>query len=79
MSGVWPGMRRIDDGVDVLLERADVRGAERRKDGTLRAALGNILVLEVLGRGERVVLVQEGPLVDRILPGREKCVSVKSE
>ena len=47
--GSLAGNKKIDDSVDVLLKRADVRSTERRQDGSFGAALRNVLVLEVLG------------------------------
>jgi len=70
---------KIDGRVDVLLKRADVGSAERRQDDSLSAALRNVLVLEVLCRGERVVLVKKRALVDRVAPSKDKNVSMKSE
>ena len=75
-AGSLTGDEEIYGRVDVFLERAYMRGAERRKNGTLCTALGNILVLEVMCRGERVVLVEEGPLVDRIVPRKDTSVSI---
>ena len=66
-AGSLAGNKKVDDSVDVLLERPDVRGAKRGKDGTLRTTLGNVLVPQVLCRCECVVLIEEGTLVNRVV------------
>lgn len=54
--------------VDVFLEADFGLGSKRGEDGTLRATLGDILVLKRLCRCEAVVLVEQLSLVDRVCP-----------
>ena len=65
-AGAAGGQEQVEDGVDVLLERDGrlvlVLGVE--EDDALAAALGDVLVLALLGVGQVVVLVENGARVD---------------
>lgn len=51
--------QKVDDRVDVLLEALGIVGIESWENGTLGTTLRDILVLQVLSRGQGIVLIEE--------------------
>ncbi|KAI3480571.1 hypothetical protein L1887_57291 [Cichorium endivia] len=58
---------QVEDGIDVLFKGELGVGIKRGQDGALCATFGDLLVLEMLGGGEGIVLVEERALVDRVV------------
>jgi hypothetical protein len=59
-TGALTGQQEVDDRVDVLVEALGVVGVDVGQNGTLGSTLRDILVLEVLGRRQGIVLVEQG-------------------